>query len=93
MAKTEFELVMSDRLGYKLEEQDGYKLTYKKNAKYSTLVLVIDLGLKYIDPILVPKSVIIYEKDITLMLKEFYIMRDDAKLISQMSNDTFKVLN
>lgn len=93
MAKTEFEQVMSDRLGYKLEEQDGYKLTYKKNAKYSTLVLVIDLGLKYINPILVPKSVVIYEKDITLMLSEFYVMRNDAKLIANMSDGKFQVLN
>lgn len=92
MAATEFEQVMA-RLGYKLEEQDGYKLTYKKNAKYSTLVLVIDLELKYIDPILVPKSVMIYEKDFVIMMSEFYEMRKNAKLISAMSNDTFQVLN
>ena len=92
MAESKFMQVMSG-LGYKLEEQENFKLTYKKNAKYSTLVLVIDLELKYIDPILVPMSVVIYEKDLTYMLCEFLDMRKDAKMIADMTGNTFKVLN
>ena len=80
-------------LGYELEEQEGLKLTYRKDAKYSLLVLVIDLGLKYVGPILVPKSVIILEKDLATMQSEFYSLIRDANTVSELSSGVLKVLN
>ena len=87
-----FEKTMLE-LGYALEGQDGLKLTYLKNATYSDLVLVIDLGLKYINPILVPSSLILYEKDFEMMMSEFYTLRGDAKFLAKESNGKLKVLN
>jgi len=92
MAKSQFEKTMSE-LGYVLEEKDGLKLTYKKNAKYSILVLVINLELKYINPILVPSSVILYENEVIEMVQDFKCLRIDAKFISDKSNGVLKVLN
>ena len=87
-----FQQIMSD-LGYELDEQEGLKLTYKKNAKYSTLVLVINLELKYINPILVPSSVILLEKDFMAMYNDFKNLRKEADIIAKKSNDVLKVLN
>lgn len=92
MGKSTFLETMSD-LGYSLEEREGFKLTYKKNAKFSSLVLVIDLELKYIDPILVPLSVILYEKELVEMLKEFNELRQNANYISEKSKGVLKILN
>lgn len=92
MAGSQFEKTMSE-LGYVLEERDGLKLTYKKNAKFSVLVLVINLELKYINPILVPSSVILYENEVVEMLQDFKCLRFDAKYISDKSNGVLKVLN
>ena len=72
-------------LGYTLEEKDDLKLTYKKRMQYSDLFLVFDLGLKTINPILVPKSVILYEKDINELLKEFRVLRNEGKRLAEMS--------
>lgn len=87
-----FKQIMS-YLGYELEEQDGLKLTYRKNAKYSTLVLVIDLELKSINPILVPSSVIILQKDLDKMQDDFNVLRQDAKYVSVKSMGVLRVLN
>lgn len=87
-----FETTMSD-LGYCIEEQENLKLTFRKERKFSTLVLVIDLGLKYINPILVPKSVIILESDLVKLIEDFKILRNDAKIISDKSKGKLKVLN
>lgn len=92
MAESQFQQTMSE-LGYVLEEREGLKLTYKKNAKYSTLVLVINLELKYINPILVPSSVILYEKEVIEMVQDFKCLRIDANYISEKSNGVLKVLN
>lgn len=92
MAGSQFEKTMSE-LGYVLEERDGLKLTYKKNAKFSVLVLVINLELKYINPILVPSSVILYENEVVEVLQDFKCLRFDAKYISDKSNGVLKVLN
>ena len=92
MAGSQFQQTMSE-LGYVLEERDGLKLTYKKNAKFSILVLVINLELKYINPILVPSSVILYENEVVEMLQDFKCLRFDAKYISDKSNGVLKVLN
>lgn len=92
MAASQFQQTMSE-LGYSLEEREGLKLTYKKNAKYSTLVLVINLELKYINPILVPSSVILYESEVIEMVQDFKCLRFDAKYISDKSNGVLKVLN
>lgn len=92
MAGSQFQQTMSE-LGYSLEEREGLKLTYKKNAKYSTLVLVINLELKYINPILVPSSVILYESEVIEMVQDFKCLRFDAKYISDKSNGVLKVLN
>lgn len=93
MAGSKFQQVMSD-LGYVLEEQEGLKLTYKKNAKFSSLVLVINLQEKYINPILVPISVVLYEREINTMLEEFRTLRKDAETILDMSNhNLLQVLN
>ena len=54
---------------------------------------MIDLGLKYIGPILVPKSVIIKEKDLTIMQAEFQLLRQAAEVVSEKSNKVLKVLN
>lgn len=89
---SQFQQVMSD-LGYKLEEQEGLKLTYQKNAKFATLVLVINLELKYIDPILVPSSVILYEREILSMLESFKELHKDANFILDKSNGLLQVLN
>lgn len=92
MAKQEFMQTMSE-LGYGLEEREGLKLTYKKNAKYSTLVLVINLELKYINPILVPSSVILYENEALELVQDFRCLRIDANYISKKSKGVLKVLN
>lgn len=80
-------------LGYVLEEQEGLKLTYKKERQFSTLVLVIDLELKYIGPILVPSSIILYKKEIESMIENFQELRDDAVYVSEKSKGVLKVLN
>ena len=87
-----FKQIMSS-LGYELEEQENLKLTYRKNAKYSTLVLVINLESKYINPILVPSSVILLQKDLDTMRGEFLTLRRDAEYLSNMSKSVLKVLN
>ena len=87
-----FKQVMSD-IGYRLEEQEGLKLTYRKNAKYSTLVLVINLESKSINPILVPSSVILLQKDLDTMYEEFQVLRKDASYVSVKSRGALKVLN
>lgn len=87
-----FKQVMSD-IGYELEEQKGLKLTYRKNAKYSLLVLVIDLESKYINPILVPSSVIILQKDLDKMQDDFNNLRQDAKYVAVKSRGALKILN
>lgn len=92
MAGSQFEKTMSE-LGYVLEERDGLKLTYKKNAKFSDLVLVINLELKYINPILVPSSVILYEKEAIEIVQDFKCLRIDANYISEKSKGVLKVLN
>jgi len=92
MAGSQFAKTMSE-LGYVLEEKDGLKLTYKKNAKFSVLVLVINLELKYINPILVPSSIILYENEVVEVLQDFKCLRFDAKYISDKSNGVLKVLN
>ena len=92
MAGSQFEKTMSE-LGYVLEERDGLKLTYKKNAKFSVLVLVINLELKYINPILVPSSVILYESEAIEMVQDFKCLRFDASYISEKSKGVLKVLN
>ena len=89
---SEFQQVMSS-LGYCLEEQEGLKLTYKKNAKFATLVLVINLELKYINPILVPSSIILYEREILEMLNNFRELRKDADYILDKSHGLLQVLN
>ena len=80
-------------LGYELDEQEGLKLTYRKNAKYSTLVLVINLESKSINPILVPSSVIILQKDLDKMQEDFRNLRQDARDVSIQSKNVLKVLN
>ena len=87
-----FEETMSG-LGYELDEVEDRKLTYKKNAKYSILVLVIDLGLKYVNMILVPKSVIMRSSDLVMMQGEFENMIRDAELIVAKSNGSLRILN
>lgn len=89
---SEFQQVMSS-LGYVLEEQEGLKLTYKKNAKFATLVLVINLELKYINPILVPSSIILYQREIIEMLENFKELRKDADYILDKSHGLLQVLN
>ena len=82
-------------LGYVLEAQDGYKLTYRKERQYSTLVLVINLEPEsyHINPILVPKSVILLAKDIDKMYEDFELLRNDAKIISEKSKGKLDILN
>lgn len=92
MAKSQFQTTML-ALGYVLEEQEGLKLTYKKERHYSTLVLVINLELKYINPILVPSSIVLFEKDILEMFQDFKDLRHDADYVSDKSNGVLKVLN
>ena len=87
-----FKQVMSE-LGYELDEQEGLKLTYKKNAKYSTLVLVINLELKYVHPILVPSSIVIREKDLLIMLEEFKALREEGYAVAEKSHGALKVLD
>ena len=87
-----FQQLMSS-LGYELDEQEGLKLTYRKNAKYSTLVLVINLESKSINPILVPSSVIILQKDLDKMQEDFRNLRQDARDVSIQSKNVLKVLN
>ena len=80
-------------LGYVLEEQVGKKLQYKKRTQFADLVLIIDLEGKYINPILVPTSLILYERETVLIYHEFKEMRKHAKIISDMSDGRFQVLN
>jgi len=89
---TTFEEYMS-KLGYVLEEQDGNSITYQKNVKYSRLVLVINLEKKYINPILVPKSVVLYEHDLDAMIGELREVRNNANQIARKTNGVYKVLN
>jgi hypothetical protein len=88
----DFKQTMS-KLGYRFEEQDGQKLTFRKNARYSDLVLVIDLGSKYINPISIPKSIILHQNDIQGLLYEFLELREDAKALHEKSNKQWRVLN
>ena len=78
-------------LGYVLEEQEGKKLTYRKNAQYSQLVLIFDLESKYINPILVPLSIVLYELDLISMIYEFRKLREDASLLAELAH--YDVLN
>ena len=87
-----FKQIMSE-LGYELDEQEGLKLTYKKNAKFSILVLVINLELKYINPILVPSSVMMLERDFITMRSEFDLLRNEAEIIAKKSNGVLQILN
>lgn len=80
-------------LGYEFEEQVGSKLSYRKRARFSELVLIIDLELKYINPILVPVSPILFKRDIVEILDEFNTMRENAQLIADMSRNQYQVLN
>ena len=90
---SKFEETMS-AFGYVLEEQEGSKkLTYQKRTQFSFLVLVFDLELKYINPILVPSSVLLYDKDIVELYQDFKKLREDARLIAAMTNGKYKVLN
>lgn len=81
------------KLGYKFEDMDGTKLTYRKNAKYSIQILVIDQELKYINPILVPQSVILRTEDFKAMYKEFEELRKDAKRVRLKSDNKWNILN
>ena len=92
MAETQFQETMLS-LGYVLEEQEGLKLTYKKERHFSTLVLVINLELKYVNPILVPSSIILHQKEIESMIVDFKELRSDATYISEKSKGVLKVLN
>lgn len=78
-------------LGYVLEEQEGKKLTYRKNAQYSQLVLIFDLESKYINPILVPLSIVLYERDLISMIVEFRKLREEALLLGELAH--YDVLN
>lgn len=85
-----FEITMS-AFGYVLEERDGLKLTYRKRMQFSELVLVFDLESKYINPILVPSSILLYERDISTLYSEFKKLREDAQMFADMAH--YKVLN
>lgn len=79
-------------LKYEFQEQDGKKLTYRKRAQFSNLVLVIDLELKTIRPVSVPVSFFLYEQDFYTCLEEFKVLKADAKLIEERSKGKLKVL-
>ena len=81
------------QLGYKLDEQEEGKLTYRKRMQFSELALVFNLELKTINPILVPSSLILYERDFVVLINEFRRMRKDAVYIAELSNGKYKVLN
>lgn len=80
-------------LGYRFEEQEGNKVTFRKRTQFSDLALVFDLELKTINPILVPSSLILYERDLVTMFGEFKSMREDAEKIAKLSSGKYRVLN
>jgi hypothetical protein len=94
MAESTFQQTMLD-LGYVLEAQDGYKLTYRKERQFSILVLVINLEPESytINPILVPKSVIMFAKDLDTMYKDFDDLRADANVLYEKSKGKLNILN
>ena len=94
MAKSTFQQTMLD-LGYVLEAQDGLKLTYRKERHFSILVLVINLEPEWytINPILVPKSVIMFAKDLDTMYKDFDEVRADANVLYEKSKGKLTILN
>ena len=94
MAESTFQQTMLD-LGYVLEAQDGHKLTYRKERQFSILVLVINLEPESytINPILVPKSVIMFAKDLDTMYKDFDDLRADANVLYEKSKGKLNILN
>ena len=79
-------------LNYEFQEQDGKKLTYRKRARLSDLVLVIDLELKTIRPVSIPTSMFICREEFIDFYKEFEQMRSDAIKIVERSNGKLRAL-
>lgn len=77
-------------LGYEFDEQDGRKLTYKKKAQFSDLVLIIDLERKTVRPVSVPVSFFLYRDDFVTFYKEHEQMLKDVQIIEQRSEGKLK---
>ena len=86
-----FEETMKE-LEYEFTSQDGKKLTYRKRARLSNLVLVIDLELKTIRPVSIPTSMLVCKKEFEDLFKEFELMKSDAILIVERSGGKLRIL-
>ena len=88
---SKFEETMNE-LEYTFTEQDGKKLTYRKRARLSDLVLVIDLELKTIRLVSIPTSMLICREEFIDLFKEFELMRSDAIKIVERSGGKLRIL-
>lgn len=88
---SKFEETMNE-LEYVFKGQDGKKLTYRKRAHLSDLVLVIDLELKTIRPVSIPTSMLICREEFIDLFKEFELMRSDAIKIVERSGGKLRIL-
>lgn len=80
-------------MGYALKEQVGNKLTFQKKLPLGDLVLIFDLDGQYINPILVPGTLILFQKDIDKLQRYFYTLREDAEYLQSLTKNSYKVLN
>lgn len=92
MAISNFEKTMQE-YGYKFYDSDGPKVTFFKETRISVQFLVFDLERKSINPILAPKTLILYERDLTKLMVDFLDMRKDAEKFMEKSKYTYTVLN